>query len=143
MPALCQGRIVWAEIADKRGHNRYHRPVIILTANEEIASSDILVGVVASNTAYFESPRPTSYIELPYQPQGKVGTKLRKPTVAMCEWIEEFEKAKVLPENIGGLVEPVLLELILDTSALARERKLRSESITDRERTPPTSPPPA
>jgi len=42
---LIQGRIVWAEIADPGGNNLYHRPVVIVTSNDEIASADVLAGV--------------------------------------------------------------------------------------------------
>ena len=82
MAELCQGRILWTPVADHNGHNCYDRPVVILTPSKEIAAADELVGVVASNTAYREEPRPHTYVELPFHPSGRVCTGLKKGTVA-------------------------------------------------------------
>ncbi len=115
MPSLCQGRIVWVPIADKNGHNKYHRPFIILTPNEEVAETEELFGVVASNTAANLNPRPPFCIDLPFHPSGKVGTRLRKPTVALCGWIAQVAKTDIEPQNIGGIVPPTIVESILKT----------------------------
>lgn len=113
MSDLCQGRIVWIELADKRGFNKYPRPVIILTPTAEISSEDTLVCVVASHSASQKSPRPDSYVEVPHQPEGKVRTRLRKPTVAVCQWLEEFEKDDLLAGDVSGVVPPSCLKHIL------------------------------
>jgi hypothetical protein len=114
VPSLCQGRIVWVPIADRNGHNRYHRPFIILTPNEHIADSEQLIGVVGSNTAALLNPRPPFCIDLRYHPTGMVETRLRKPTVAICGWIAQVAKADIEPHNIGGIVPPSIIESILD-----------------------------
>lgn len=105
---------MWVEVADPNGHNCYHRPVIILTPSNELAEEDTIVGVVASNTASSVSPRPHSYIAVPYQEDGRVRTKLREPTVAVCEWLVEIEKSQIASDNIGGIVPPSCLKQILD-----------------------------
>jgi hypothetical protein len=104
MARLCQGRIVWTPVADRNGHNRYARPVVILTSDDEIARADELFGVVASNTAVMTNPRPACCIELPYHPLGNVATRLRKPTVAVCTWIVNVRKDDI--DDVGGIVSP-------------------------------------
>jgi hypothetical protein len=117
VPSLCQGRIVWTEIADKNGKNKYYRPFIILTPDDEIEDADELFGVVASHTAANLKPPPPYTVALPWQPNGRVGTKLRKPTLALCGWVEHIRPSDVAPENIGGIVPPTIIELILDNRA--------------------------
>jgi hypothetical protein len=114
MDDLCQGRIIWIEVADPRGKNAYARPVVILTPTAEIDSSTTLFGVVASNTAFYKEPRPDSYIEIPYHPQGMVRTRLRKPTVAICEWIAKIDKSRAEAAEAGGIVPPRVLKAIID-----------------------------
>lgn len=117
MPPLCQGRIVWVPIADRNGHNRYHRPVVILTPDDEIADSEELFGVVASHTSAVQDPRPPFCVDLPFHPSGQVRTKLKKPTVALCGWIAKVPKVDIEPDNIGGIVPPSIIEQILEIRA--------------------------
>jgi len=108
---------VWVEIADPGGNNFYHRPVIVLTSDDEIVFSDTLVGVVASNTAANINPRPDDYIAIPYHPAGNCGTKLKKPTVAVCNWIVKIEKCNIAPGCMAGVVPPRILKEILEQVA--------------------------
>jgi hypothetical protein len=110
---LCTGRIVWTQVADPRGHNRYPRPVVILTPDSEIEATEELFGVVASNTAALMNPRPPHCIELPFHPTGRVATKLKKATVAVCTWIVSVKKDAI--EDFGGVVPPRLVQTILAT----------------------------
>jgi hypothetical protein len=111
--ALCQGRLIWIEVPDKNGYNAYARPVAILTADSEIEAEDVIVGVVCSHTSAEVYPRKDTWIELPYQREGRTRTKLRKPTVALCEWIEPFQKVAAQAAEMGGIVPPgVLLRII-------------------------------
>jgi hypothetical protein len=112
MAHLCQGRIVWTPVADRNRRNRYPRPVIILTPDEQIGQAKELFGVVASNTAAVINPRPPHCIDLPFHPSGRVGTKLRKPTVAVCNWVVAVDRAEI--EDMGGIVSPKLVSLILE-----------------------------
>jgi hypothetical protein len=102
------------EIADPGGNNFYHRPVIILTSDDEIACSETVVGVVASNTAANTNPRPDDYVAIPYHPAGNCGTKLKKPTVAVCHWIVKIEKCILAPDCMAGVVPPRILKEILE-----------------------------
>ena len=112
MSKLCQGRIVWTVVADRNGVCKKH-PVVILTRTDEIVSSDELIGVVASHTAYLQQPRPHTYVELPHQPDGRVGTLLKKGTVAVCTWLAPVKKSDLTAECIGGLVSPITLEPVV------------------------------
>jgi hypothetical protein len=112
--ALHQGTIVWAVVADKNGHNAYGRPVVILTPEDQISGARRLVGVVASHTASMTNPRPETYIELPWHPTGRVGTKLKKPTVAVCEWLTTFDPSLLTESDVGGRVPALVLEKVLN-----------------------------
>lgn len=112
MASLCTGRIIWTPIADHDGRNRYPRSVVILTPDEEIGDADELFGVVASNTAALMNPRPPYCVELPFHPTGRVGTKLKKPTVAVCAWVVGVRKPEI--EDLGGIVPPRIVQQILE-----------------------------
>ncbi len=119
---LHQGSIVWATVADANGHNAYGRPVVIITRESEIAGAPELVGVVASNTAANQSSRRETWIELPWHPAGRVSTRLRKPTVAVCEWLAVVNPAELRDEDLGGRVPASVLEQILDVVARIHSR---------------------
>lgn len=111
MSYLCQGRIVWAPAADPNGHNRYARPNIVLTRDDEIESGEIY-GVVASHTAANVRPRPDEFIPIPWHPEGRVRTQLRKETVAVCTWVVSIQGDEI--ESYGGVVPPQTLLRILE-----------------------------
>lgn len=124
MDALCQGRIIWIEVPDKNGYNAYSRPVAVLTTDSEIHSEDVIVGVVCSNTSAEVCPRKATWIEIPHQTDGRTRTKLRKPTVALCEWIEPFKKADAQAAKMGGIVPPsVLLQIIKLVEAIHGDKE--------------------
>lgn len=87
---------------------------MILTRSDEIATATDLVGVVASSTAAKQDPRPNYYIEIPYHPSGRVCTKLKQPTVAVCNWSVTVIKNEIDEANIGGHVPPTIMELIVN-----------------------------
>lgn len=124
MSHLCQGRIVWVEqLLDPRGRNPKNRPVVVLTKNDEIETEDTLVCVVASNSSYYENPRPDDYIEIPSHPQVVMKEKLTKPTVAVCRWITEIEKTRLLESQKAGIVRKAVLETILNKVRELGERR--------------------
>jgi len=108
---ICQGRIVWSEVADKNGYNKYHRPIVLLTADREIPQKDTLYGVVSSSTAARQKPLPEYCLMLPWQRDGHVVTKLCEPSAAVCNWIVEIKKDSI--ESLAGIVPPKLLVKIL------------------------------
>jgi len=111
---FCQGRLIWAFVLDPRGRNPKKRPVVILTSNQEIATVDVFVTVVASCSAASRVPRPDHFIGLPFQEFGYCSTKLRKPTVVICDWLAEIPKSTAFSsDDFGGIVLPNLLRRII------------------------------
>jgi hypothetical protein len=121
---LHQGTIIWAIVPDQNGHNAYGRPVVIITAESEVSKTTELVGVVASNTAALKSPRPNTYVELPWHPAGRVGTRLKKPTVAVCEWLVAVKSTAIAEMDIGGRVSATVLERIIQTVRSIADRRM-------------------
>jgi hypothetical protein len=112
-------------VPDRNGKNDYDRPVVILTPDDEISAAKELFGMVCSTTSAMRNPRPHYYIELPHQPQGKVRTKLTKPTVAICTWTVPINPPRDI-KKIGGVVPPDVMELMID-----KARECRENGITD------------
>jgi mRNA-degrading endonuclease toxin of MazEF toxin-antitoxin module len=98
VPTLGRGRIVLAEVTDPQGHNRKPRPVVIVTATEEIREGTPFVGVAVSTT--FAHPLPDDCVELPYHPAGQSKTGLRRRSVAVCSWREALTDVDVI-RDIG------------------------------------------
>ena len=118
VPSLCQGRIVWIDVADARG-NIKRRPVVIITSDDDIAGGEELVGVVCSHTSVHVEPRPDDYIEVPHDPAGVCRSKLRKPTVALCQWTIVLTKSSLAAlenDDYGGIVPATALDVIVDTA---------------------------
>jgi hypothetical protein len=118
VPSLCQGRIVWIDVADAWG-NAKRRPVVIITSDGDIDGAEELVGVVCSHTSVHVEPRPVDYIKVPHDPAGVCRSKLRKPTVAICRWTISLTKpalAALQHDDYGGIVPATTLELIVDAA---------------------------
>lgn len=82
MPTLCRGRIVRVEVLDPQGQNPKCRPAVILTPTAEIRP-DGSVALVAITSSVNAAPAEVQ-VALPWHRQGRVGTKLNKPSVAVC-----------------------------------------------------------
>jgi hypothetical protein len=109
---LSQGRILWAIVADQHGHSK-HRPVVILDRTVEISTAKPLTCVVASHSAALKQPRRDSWIELPWSESADTETKLRKPTVAVCEWLAAVDASRITENDVGGIVpQSIMLEII-------------------------------
>ena len=125
MNKLCQGRIIWIAVPDKNGNRKEH-PVIILTATDEIPSEDELVTVVCSHSAAKKNPLPDHHVSIPYQRQGRTRTKLKKETVAICDWLVRIKTSTLesVPEDdIGGVVPGRVLELVAEQIREIRAQK--------------------
>ncbi|HEX3355701.1 MAG TPA: type II toxin-antitoxin system PemK/MazF family toxin [Tepidisphaeraceae bacterium] len=107
-PALRRGRIVWATVSDARGHQK-QRPLIILTATDEIREDEPLQAMAVSTT--FPDPAPKDHVELPWHPAGRAMTKLRKRSAAVLSWIVEVDSADIV-ELHGDVPGKVMLEIL-------------------------------
>lgn len=106
---LCQGRIVWATVPDQSGQNQKCRPLVILTPDEKIDPAGKIV--VAAATTIFDKPLPENKVPLPWQHDGHPVTKLRKPCVVVCDWLEVISESEI--EGYGGIVPKRLMFQIL------------------------------
>lgn len=112
--ALEFGRIVWAEITDSQG-NRKERPAIILTPTHLLTTSS-LIGVVAVTSTIIE-PVPDDYVLLPWHPQGRVRTRLKRRCAAVCSWLVRIAPSDI--RELGGIVPgSVLLEIVTKVAVL-------------------------
>ncbi|MDB5293243.1 MAG: hypothetical protein JWL69_4484 [Phycisphaerales bacterium] len=107
-PELRRGRIVWATVRDRNGIKK-RRPAIILTATDDIREDEPLVVMAVTTT--FADPPPADHVPLPWDPQGRTLTKLRKRSGAVLSWI-----AEVLPNDIvechGDVPVPLMTRIL-------------------------------
>lgn len=110
MPNLCRGRIVRVEVLDPQNRNPKCRPAIIITPTEEIrADGDVdLVAITGSTNA---APAEMQ-VALPWHSQGQAGTRLTKPSVAVCSWVFTSPVSKI--QSYEGVVPDRQMLQILD-----------------------------
>jgi hypothetical protein len=77
------GSVVGAEIADPNGYRKV-RPAVIVTPTSEIAPTKS-VHLVAITTRLPDS-LPEDYVLLPWDPQGKSRSGLRRKCAAVASW---------------------------------------------------------
>src|SRR5689334_9538120 len=96
---------------------------MILTPTEDIrADGDV---VLVAITGSVNAAPAEMQVALPWHAQGQTGTRLTKPSVAVCNWVFTSPVAKI--QSYGGIVPARQLLQILD--------KIKSLS-------PPPPPPP-
>ena len=80
---LAPGRIIWADkVLDPAGRNPKRRAFIALRHEIRATGEVEVVGVFVTGT--FPKPPPADHIELPWSPDGRARTHLRKPSYAVC-----------------------------------------------------------
>jgi mRNA-degrading endonuclease toxin of MazEF toxin-antitoxin module len=104
-----QGQIVLAEVDDPQGRNRKQRPLVVVTPTVEIREGSPFVGVAISTTIL--TPVPDDHVELPFHPNGKVRTGLRKRSVAVCTWLQPLNHSDVI-RTIGHVPESQLAKIL-------------------------------
>jgi PemK-like, MazF-like toxin of type II toxin-antitoxin system len=107
------GSVVWAEVEDVNGFVKV-RPVAIVTPTAEIAPGKT-VRVVAITTR-LSSPVPDDHVLLPWDPQGKSRSGLRRRCAAVASWQVEISFANV--QQVVGILPPtVIAELLAKIAA--------------------------
>jgi mRNA-degrading endonuclease toxin of MazEF toxin-antitoxin module len=96
---LRRGRIIWAVVADRRGHSK-RRPAVILTPTSKIKDDEPLL-VMAITTTY-PDPVPDDHVELPWHNAGHPVTRLNQRSAAVTSWVDF-----VLPEAVEGFAGDV------------------------------------
>ena len=94
LPSVRQGSIPWASVRSPNGQIKT-RPIVVITATDEIVLDGPIVGVAVSTLV--SVPVPDEHIELPWQPQGHPATRLRRRSVAVCNWLVEVHFSELEP----------------------------------------------
>jgi hypothetical protein len=110
---LCRGRIIWAEYPDPDGKNEKLRPAAILDQDSDIDGKSPICCVALSHSAAKRRPLAATHIPVPWNKSGAVRTKLKKATVAVCEWVPLVDPAKI--DDIAGVLPPITLADIFIT----------------------------
>jgi mRNA-degrading endonuclease toxin of MazEF toxin-antitoxin module len=107
--ALRQGAIVWSTATDPNGVVK-RRPLVIITADAEIAVRDRIAAVAITTT--FAEPPPADHVPLPWDPTGRSATRLRRRSAAVPGWVVSMATAELEPT--GGYVPAAVLLQVLD-----------------------------
>ena len=94
MQPLSQGQIVQAAITDPRGQNLKPRPVVILTATDELPDEGTYL--VAAISTKFSEPLPADYIRVPWSHDGRAKSGLTEPSVVKCRWLRKVKREEIL-----------------------------------------------
>ncbi|HWE39226.1 MAG TPA: hypothetical protein VG406_21940 [Isosphaeraceae bacterium] len=113
MSAISPGRIVWAVAPSGRGEGKT-RPLIIATRRVDYLKGS-RVAAIGCSTDFVEPLTPTEIL-LPFHPEGRIVTGLRHPTVAVCDWIEQFPPGTTF--QTGGMVPKALLRTIFAAAGI-------------------------
>ena len=114
MHPINPGRIVWAVAPSGRGEGKT-RPLIIATRRVDILKGSPIAASGCS-TSFAEPLGPTEIL-LPSDPAGRGVTSLRSPTIAVCDWIEEFAPGTRF--ETAGMVPGALLRSIFETAGIS------------------------
>jgi hypothetical protein len=108
-----QGEILWARCLDPQGANEKLRPLVVISRSGDIANGEPIVGVAI--TTSIPHPMPDDYINLPWHAEGRVRTKLRRPSAASCRWLVTVNQDDCV--EVRGHVAGALLVEIIDKTA--------------------------
>ena len=107
MDPLGPGRIFWAVFPGNRGDGK-QRPMVVLSRRTDINRTGQVFAVVCS-TKFHDPPAPAE-VTLPSRPDGMTATRLREPTVAVCDWTTPFAAADIA-ETAGVVPSSILREI--------------------------------
>ena len=109
MRQLSQGQVIKVEIADPRGQNKKRRPVVLVTATDELATAEEYVAVAISSK--LTAPLPPDWILLPWSADGRAKSGLTEPCAAKCHWIVTVREAEIF-SVLGALPETVMRDIM-------------------------------
>jgi mRNA-degrading endonuclease toxin of MazEF toxin-antitoxin module len=107
-PSLQLGSVVWAELEDANGF-RKNRPAVVVTSSADIASEKALR--VVAITTRLEKPLPKDHLLLPWDPQGKARSGLRRKCAAVASWQAHIPVEDV-KQVVGMLPASMIAELL-------------------------------
>jgi mRNA-degrading endonuclease toxin of MazEF toxin-antitoxin module len=107
------GSVAWAKLEDVNGFAKV-RPVAVVTPTAEVAPGKT-VRVVAITTR-LPTPLPDDHVLLPWDPQGKARSGLRRRCAAVASWQTGISVDSV--QQLVGLLPPlVIAELLAKVAA--------------------------
>ncbi len=121
------GDIVWVRMVNPHGVNENVRPVVVVTSSDEISAGAPVVGACITTT--LPNLLTEDYVELPWQPQGRVRTGLRRRCAALCTWLVQVDPAQI-EETRGRVPGDTLTEIQTRISELAKDVEEESEGDT-------------
>jgi hypothetical protein len=121
------GSVVWAQLEDANGF-RKTRPVVVVTPTADIAIGRP-VRVMAITTR-LPKPLPDDHVLLPWDPEGKARSGLRRKCAAVTTWQAEIVVDDV--QEVVGLLPPAVIADLLVRAADAGSPPPRSatEEVT-------------
>lgn len=102
------GSVVWAEVADPNGFRKV-RPAVVVTATDNITVAGRLLLVAI--TTRLDSPLPDDHFLLPWDPQGKARSGLRRRCAAVASW--QMEVAIDDVKDVVGILPPATITGLL------------------------------
>lgn len=109
LQSLKQGDIVWSKVHDRNGNAKV-RPVVIITASDEIIIDDSIVAVAITTT--FAEPPPDYCVEIPWYRLGHRVTGLKRRSAAVCNWMVEIHPSDIEGRPIGMVPKKYLLDIL-------------------------------
>jgi mRNA-degrading endonuclease toxin of MazEF toxin-antitoxin module len=113
MIVLGPGRIFWAVYPGDRGDGK-NRPMIVATRWIDILRTGNVVAVVCSTD--FTEPIMPIEVRLPFAPDGRCVTGLRRDTVAVCDWTATLPAEEI--RETSGIVPTYLLREVFSKAGL-------------------------
>jgi len=102
-------------VATRRGGNDKARPVVILTATNDVLPGGE-VQVAAITTLIGQAPFSET-VELPSSPAGHPQTKLKKPCEVVCSWVLSVPVSS-LNDTGGSVPQDILAEILAKVERL-------------------------
>ena len=109
MHRLSQGQVVEVAITDPCGQNKKRRPVVILTATDELSDTEEFV--VAAISTKLSDPLPPDWIPLPWSQDGRAKSGLTEPCVVKCRWLAKVTQKDVV--FVRGHLPPTIMRDIM------------------------------
>jgi hypothetical protein len=110
---------VWAEIEDSNGY-RKRRPAVVITPTSDIGPDQPLR--LLAITTRLPTPLPDGHVMLPWDPQGKARSGLRRACAVVTSWRAIVQFADVA--QVAGILPTAKIEEILakiESSGLDKE----------------------
>jgi mRNA-degrading endonuclease toxin of MazEF toxin-antitoxin module len=130
------GSVVWAELADAHG-NRKVRPAVVVTPTADIVAERPLR--VVAVTTRLSTPLPDDHVLLPWDPQGRARSGLRRRCAAVASWQAEIPVGDVR-QVVGHLPPAVIGELLAKIAASLPPGAEDASSAASATASPPDSP---